>query len=35
MMKVSDRAAQKFKEVAATREDPEKLRIRIYMGSAG
>jgi Fe-S cluster assembly iron-binding protein IscA len=35
MMKISDRAAEKFKEVAANCEDPEKLRIRLYMGSAG
>ncbi len=35
MIKVSDRAAAKFKEVAATVEDPEKLRIRMYMGRCG
>ena len=35
MMKVTDRAAEKYKEVAATLENPEKLKIRLYMGSAG
>jgi Fe-S cluster assembly iron-binding protein IscA len=35
MITVKDRAAEKYREVAATRPDPEKLKIRVYMSRAG
>jgi hypothetical protein len=35
MITVKDRAAEKYREVAATRPDPKKLKIRVYMSRAG
>lgn len=35
MIKISDRAVEKYKEVAATLEDPDQLKIRLYMSRSG
>mgnify|MGYP000926169073 CR=1 FL=1 len=35
MIKISDRAAEKYREVASTLEDPEQLKIRLYMSRSG
>ena len=35
MIKISDRAAEKYREVAATLADPHQLKIRLYMSRGG